>query len=219
VGDRRPHVQRLKRNRVSAVSRRNVSRRKLKLGLRRGDSQKERPDPLDAGQPVPILHRSIRAQIGPDLDTGRNRLDVLRWRIRGGAVSQHGWRQNLALEKRKRSGSDRRQKPQGNRLLRSRAGLTSRRRGLHLQTGPQGDVPHLERRGFLGGEPGSTGSTRLRGGSARCHGYRPPRPRRLFTAAQTSGEVYASNDNGDSWTALPCRLPRIFSLSAFVRED
>ena len=35
----------------------------------------------------------------------------------------------------------------------------------------------------------------------------------------TSGEVYASNDNGDSWTALPCRLPRIFSLSTFVRED
>jgi len=35
----------------------------------------------------------------------------------------------------------------------------------------------------------------------------------------TSGEVYVSNDDGESWTTLPCRLPRIFNISAFVRED
>ncbi len=36
-----------------------------------------------------------------------------------------------------------------------------------------------KRRRFQGGDPpGPTGSTRLGGGSARRHGYRPPRPRR-----------------------------------------
>lgn len=34
----------------------------------------------------------------------------------------------------------------------------------------------------------------------------------------TGGDVYASNDAGDSWTPIDCRLPRIFSLNAVVLE-
>ena len=31
----------------------------------------------------------------------------------------------------------------------------------------------------------------------------------------TAGNVYASADCGDSWTALPCTLPRVLSVDAF----
>ena len=31
----------------------------------------------------------------------------------------------------------------------------------------------------------------------------------------TSGEVYASRDRGESWSELPCRLPRVLCLRAF----
>ncbi len=32
----------------------------------------------------------------------------------------------------------------------------------------------------------------------------------------TAGTVYVSNDAGDSWTQLPCTLPRVLSLSVFT---
>ena len=32
----------------------------------------------------------------------------------------------------------------------------------------------------------------------------------------TAGTVFASNDAGDSWTQLPCTLPRVLSLSVFT---
>jgi photosystem II stability/assembly factor-like uncharacterized protein len=34
----------------------------------------------------------------------------------------------------------------------------------------------------------------------------------------TSGDVFASADGGDSWQTLPCRLPRVLSVAAYVEE-
>jgi photosystem II stability/assembly factor-like uncharacterized protein len=34
----------------------------------------------------------------------------------------------------------------------------------------------------------------------------------------TAGTVYVSNDGGDSWSQLPCTLPRILSVSVFADE-
>ncbi len=32
----------------------------------------------------------------------------------------------------------------------------------------------------------------------------------------TSGDLFATTDGGDSWQQLPCRLPRILSVQAYV---
>jgi photosystem II stability/assembly factor-like uncharacterized protein len=35
----------------------------------------------------------------------------------------------------------------------------------------------------------------------------------------TGGNVYASADEGESWQALPCTLPRILSVKTYVEES
>jgi photosystem II stability/assembly factor-like uncharacterized protein len=37
-------------------------------------------------------------------------------------------------------------------------------------------------------------------------------------AGSTSGDLFASADGGDSWQTLPCRLPRILSVQAYVED-
>ena len=37
----------------------------------------------------------------------------------------------------------------------------------------------------------------------------------LFGALQDGGTVYVSNNAGDSWTQLPCTLPRVLSVTVF----
>ena len=35
----------------------------------------------------------------------------------------------------------------------------------------------------------------------------------------TAGTVFVSSDGGESWTQLPCTLPRVLSVSVFADEQ